>query len=187
MGTTTLRYHQTNETWQRDKCRLLGLVFECATQLQQGGPTVVLNRPNLETIVSIRGDGNCLFRCFSYILTGSQNHHLRVRKAIVAHMRSVSALLVGSPFTGITADIETYISTTRMWYSGTWGSTAEMLTLAHLVQCNIYSYNPTANIWDTVFPKTIDDSMIDDVGQRSMYLFWRNNNHFDVVTSQLER
>ena len=58
-----------------------------------GGPNVVLKRPNLRTLVKARGDGNCLFRCFSYILTGSQDQHFAVRMAIVAHMLNIAPLL----------------------------------------------------------------------------------------------
>ena len=39
------------------------------------------------------GDGNCLFWCFSYILTGSQDQPLAIRMAIVAHMRTIAHLL----------------------------------------------------------------------------------------------
>ena len=70
------RYYQTDEQWQWEKCRLLNLVFASPHDfVEPGGPNVVLRRPNLRTVVKGVGDGNCLFQCFSYILT------LRVVKA----------------------------------------------------------------------------------------------------------
>ena len=54
-----------------------------------------LTRPNLRRLRSIGGDGNCLFRALSYIITGSENLHQTIRSLIVSHMLSVSHLLIG--------------------------------------------------------------------------------------------
>ena len=31
----------------------------------------------------VKGDGNCLFRCLSYVLYGNEDHHLPVRKRVI--------------------------------------------------------------------------------------------------------
>ena len=49
---TYLRYYQTDEVWQREKCAQLGLTFHNANNLEIGGPNVFLNRPNTERIES---------------------------------------------------------------------------------------------------------------------------------------
>ena len=36
--------------------------------------------------IKIHGDGNCLFRCFSYFLYNSQNFHTRVRHSIIQNV-----------------------------------------------------------------------------------------------------
>ena len=36
----------------------------------------------------ILGDGNCLFRCFSVVITGTENHHVAVRREICKHMEN---------------------------------------------------------------------------------------------------
>ena len=41
------------------------------------------------TCKSIMGDGNCLFRSLSFIITGSEDQHLLLQGAIVRHMREV--------------------------------------------------------------------------------------------------
>jgi hypothetical protein len=85
------RYYQTDEQWQQEKCRQLNLVYARSHHfVEPGGPNVILKRPNLRAVVKGVGDGNCLFRCFSYILTGSQDQHMAIRMAIVAHMRSIA-------------------------------------------------------------------------------------------------
>ncbi|KAL5497334.1 hypothetical protein EMCRGX_G013794 [Ephydatia muelleri] len=46
------RYYQTDEQWQREKCRQLNLVFASPHDfVEPGGPNVVLRRPNLRTVV----------------------------------------------------------------------------------------------------------------------------------------
>ena len=44
-----LRYDQTDVSWQRKKCALLGLQFKRANNFEKGGLDVTLNRPNLCT------------------------------------------------------------------------------------------------------------------------------------------
>ena len=55
------RYHQTDLTWQHEKCAQLGLTFHSEVHTEKGGGGVLLNCPDLTTVVRIVGDGNCLF------------------------------------------------------------------------------------------------------------------------------
>ena len=188
------RYYQTDEQWQREKCRQLNLVFASLHDfVEPGGPNVVLRRPNLRTVVKGVGDGNCLFRCFSYILTGSQNQHLAIRMAIVAHMRSIAPLIEASAQLNVInyASLDHYIASSHMDRPNSegrygWGSETEMYAFAHMMNSNIYSYDPTAKTWMPVIPNVLDSALPDDVTlcQMSMYIVWTNNNHFDIVTSQ---
>ena len=61
-----------------------------------------------------------------------------------------------------------------------------MYAFAHMMNCNIYSYDPTAKTWMPVIPNVLDSALPDDVTlcQMSMYIVWTSNNHFDLVTSQ---
>ena len=91
---THLRYYQTDEVWQREKCTQLGLRFHNTNNFENGGPNVFLNRPNTERILGAIGDGNCLFRCFSQIITGSPDQHYAVRMCIIRYMRHISHLII---------------------------------------------------------------------------------------------
>ena len=57
--------HQVNEDWQHCMCAILGLNFVRSNRLGGGGPDVILTRPL--AVKRIGGDGNCLFRCLSWI------------------------------------------------------------------------------------------------------------------------
>ena len=65
-------------------CAVVSVPFIRSNRTHSGGATVVLGRPHHTQ--TIRGDGNCLFRSFSYLITGTQKYHYDVRSAIVAHM-----------------------------------------------------------------------------------------------------
>ena len=126
------RYHQTDLTWQHEKCAELGLTFHSEIH------TVHLHRPDLTTVVRIVGDGNCLFRCFSYIITGSQDEHFEICTAIVSHMRHIAPYLEDAQCLEMGSSIEEYISNTSIDEVNSWATTNEMSVLAHLLKCNIY-------------------------------------------------
>ena len=112
--------------------------FNFATQI--GGPGVYLNRPNTHTLLKEICDGNCLFRCFTHIITASPDHHYEVRMFIIRYMRQISHLQVGSMLTEVGEDIEAFISDTKLDVLGSYGTRNEMVTLSHLLLCNIYSF-----------------------------------------------
>ena len=89
------RYYPVDEHWQRQACKLLAIHFIHSFQRQDGGSDVVLTRPDLHSLKSIGKDGNCLFRALCYIISGSEDQHLQLRAAIVAHMRSIADLVSG--------------------------------------------------------------------------------------------
>ena len=61
-----------------------------------------------------------------------------------------------------------------------------MLTLSHLLLCNVYSFNAMDLNWSYLAdPGQIDPNIPLNVERKSMYIYWRDGNHFDVVTSQL--
>ena len=49
----------------------------------------------MQSLKSIGGDGNCLFRALCYIISGLKDQHLQVHAAIVAHMWSIDDLVSG--------------------------------------------------------------------------------------------
>ena len=76
------RYHQIDETWQRNACNRMGLRFVRVFNCQSGGAEVILRRPDLRTLHDVQGDGNCLFRAMSFVITGCESQHMEIRNAI---------------------------------------------------------------------------------------------------------
>ena len=73
------KFYSVDEQWQHNACTTLGVQFVISNRTPRG-PNVDLRPPN--HIKRIKGDGNCLFRSFSYIITGSEEQHMAVRIAI---------------------------------------------------------------------------------------------------------
>ena len=137
-------------------CQLLGLKYEAVNQTSPGCPDVVLGDPT-ET-KRIVGDGNCLFRAFSQIITGRQRQHHQVRLMITQHMLTISDLLIQSGYIHGSQDSSAhdYLVRTRMNNSGEWGSDVEMMTMAHLLKCRLHSYSSVRLLDD---PSILDKSL----------------------------
>ena len=81
-----------------------------------GGTAVPLTAPR--SMHRIQGDGNCLFRASSYAITGSERHHLFLRRAIIHYMRITDEAPCKS-YDDVT--IDDYVQRTRIDKEGTWG------------------------------------------------------------------
>ena len=198
------KYNPVDVEWQLRVCRLLGLGFCGPNRITPGSPNAPLANP--VGFKNIRGDGNCMFRSLSFIITGSEDQHMHVRRAIIRHMRDIDNVLwesqispllnnlrsigevsVGnnqSPNADHMAGINQYIAATRMDHDKTWGSEVEIMVLAHLLDTAVYSYD-TARGWNRYTPANVYGEF--DVSTRvnsQMAMYVRYNiNHYDVVTS----
>ena len=79
-------------------------------------------------------------RSLCYIISGSEDQHLQVLAAIVAHMRSIADLVTGIGPNGNRNYLVTYDNgyrtvdgRTHMAENATWGGDFEMYVLAHLL------------------------------------------------------
>ena len=123
----------------------MGLRFVRVFQCQSGGVDVILRHPDLRNLRNVQGDGNCLFRAMSYIITGSEKQHLEIRNAILRCMLSIENLLVGydsygnynylQPFGH--SSVQNYIDSRELTRTGTWGSEVEMICLSHMLNAEL--------------------------------------------------
>ena len=79
------------------------------------------------TTHSVKGDGNCLFRTLSFIITGSEEQHTLVREAILHHMLQIAHFMLSHHII-IHSSVSKYIQHTCMDQDGTWGTDIEILT-----------------------------------------------------------
>ena len=80
--TTHPRINVIDENWKRTKCDMLGISF--VPFVDQPSNIIGQSLSGFEPSETdyIEGDGNCLFRCLSKLVTGSENSHLQLRSII---------------------------------------------------------------------------------------------------------
>ena len=95
----------------------MGLQFHGPNTLALGGPDVAIKPPDARIGKHIRGDGNCLFRSFPYLITGSEDEHDAVRVAIVSYMLTIGRFLVGFHIP-TQSTVQGYLNDTLMDWKG---------------------------------------------------------------------
>ena len=121
-----LKFNPVNKQWQQNACSQIGLQFYANNRVRGGGPNAPLTRPDMRSVKRIEGDGNCLFRAFSYIITGSESQHMAVRLAILGHMINIAHFILDHHILGYNS-IQQYITSKRMDQDSAWGTDIEML------------------------------------------------------------
>ncbi len=93
--------------WQQRTCQELGLEYQGLNGIEPGSRSTPLTSPTGFKIIS--GDGNCMFRAFSFIITGSEDQLMQVRQAIVRHREPLAQAcgkVKSLPFYSICAPLE---------------------------------------------------------------------------------
>jgi hypothetical protein len=124
-----------------------------------------------------KGDGNCYFRCISYVLSGTEENHKIIRTQIVQHMRSISSSLESY----LSQNMENYLDDSGMENNSVWATEAETFATASLLETDIviYAQHGNKHSWLpytaslTLSVKTI----------YALFLVNMNNDHFNVVIS----
>ena len=116
---------------------MLVVNFVTRCDLGEGGPNVPLTHPRRVRLII--GDGNCLFRSFSYLITGTERQHAQVRRTIVNHFRLIEHWMLPH-FSHQYPSATEYIEGTHMDRNGTCGRDIEILTLAHVLNTCVYVY-----------------------------------------------
>ena len=135
----THHFYPVNENWQKTACARLGVQFRTWNRMPSGSPDMELTDPNPWRVRRIVGDGNCLFRCFSFLVTGCEEQHMEIRDAILCHMIKIAHLLLGHHMHYF--NIYEYIERTKMYLNSSWGTDVELLTFSHLLQTPVYTYD----------------------------------------------
>ena len=72
--------------WQKEKCDLLGIQLQQQTDQHSSLAGQVLGNFEPWRSPSITGDGNCLFRCLSKVISGSEEDHAKLLGEIYRYM-----------------------------------------------------------------------------------------------------
>ncbi|XP_060553971.1 uncharacterized protein LOC132715016 [Ruditapes philippinarum] len=130
-------------------------------------------------IQPIIGDGNCFFRCISYIVSGWEKHFHFFRSKLIQHMQLISQLC--TPLLNRNEDVDQYIARTKMATNNTWATQTEIFVMSHLLKTDIFIYTNSGNNyqWLRHSGQFLDRNMV--VHNQCIYLNHHNRNHYEVV------
>ncbi|KAK6167006.1 hypothetical protein SNE40_021119 [Patella caerulea] len=151
-------------------CSQLGL---SANSIENIVSTCPLTKPS--EMKSIIGDGNCFFRSISYALTGTENHHRKIRLAVVKHLKTHAALFKQYLRSDYTSVLD-YITRSRMNYVKSWASEIEIFAAADLLETDIYTYSNNNWLKFSRLQHKGDNSM-----NEAIYINHLNEIHYEVV------
>ena len=127
-----------DEVWQREKCAMLGLTFHSITKQ----PCQLIDQPlsdyqpwENEPII---GDGNCLFRCLSQMITGGQNSYGELRTIIASFIASEGTTQLGWYLkqSGYTP-LKYYINEKMTQLDGAWAGDIEIMAASEILNADI--------------------------------------------------
>ena len=165
-------FNPVDQNAQRFMCSLINLPQVCphATKVPE-----MLTKP--AKLYKIVGDGNCLFRALSYVITGRQVYHSVGRHKILDHMRTIENQLLPH----MNMSLSDYVQSSGMARERVWGTDIEIFAAASLLSTDIYVYVSAGNnfTWNK-FSK----SMVHGLPPQSTCSIYIQNTsgiHYDVV------
>lgn len=133
-GNTMVNFFPTDEQWQKTKSLIFDIHVKNINDNGRKRKMKITAEPG--KIANMRGDGNCLFRAFSFIVFGVQTFHKCVREKLVSFMEDNKVL-----FTKVeNTPMEQYLSISKMKELGTWGTEMEILAFSSLCNTTVYVF-----------------------------------------------
>ena len=175
-------FQPVDPAWQAQKCHQLQLSL-CRYHDTISGPPTSLGDPR--EIRPVAGDGNCWFRSISVAVTGDQEDHLAIRRAVVNFMAEPARdpPLRQHHMRATTAE---YLIQSSMASSGTWATDCEILATAGLLETDIYVFSRWGKLdaWQKFAASDINPGCRSCV--RSIYIK-HHNQHYEYVVNVQSR
>ena len=95
----------------------------------------------------ISPDGNCFFRCFAKIVTGSQEYHKEMRLIVTTYMIYNSSNEKLSCLLPRNTSMQSYIVQSKMQFPGEWATDLEITAASYLLNTKIHVLNFTGKIY----------------------------------------
>ena len=131
---TLINFFPITGEWQTENCDKFDLTVKNVHDSGRGRKIKITSEPT--KVACMRGDGNCLFRTFSFVLSGVQSFHKTVREKIVSYMEEnndVFSRIENTP-------MDKYLSASKMKNPGTWGTELEIIAFASMCNTPVHVY-----------------------------------------------
>ena len=125
--------------WRKKICEKLGIVYESSIKQPEnlvGGRISEFQPWETE---SIRGDGNCFFRCLSKILTGNENSHIQLRAIIAKFIASEGSTKLAWYFRQKNTHPFKYLTEESLISAdGIWASDVEIMAASLILEADVF-------------------------------------------------
>lgn len=158
--------------WQKRMCRKLDLIFR--SRVQYGHFCYFSSSDKPSSTLSIVGDGNCFFRALSLAITGSEDQHSEIRDSIGSREATYPDRY--KKFL-IRQDDDYGMHVSKMFNTRTWGSQLEMNVASDMLKLPVFLYS-NGQWLKHCFWHEYEENY-----RYAIYLFHKNQNHFEVVTA----
>ena len=141
-----------------------------------GSPDTPLTAPDMHILGDTKADGNCLFRAFSVLLTGTEHAHRKVRLAIDQHLLDNGQLFIPNAALDCSDhnSMDDYIVAYQMRHSG-WGG---VFALVHMIGQRMYNSSRVSRSWNENCP-----TLIDSPKRKEALYIYHMGDHYKVVMS----
>ena len=125
-------YNPVTEEWQKQKCQQLGISFRETFEQQPTLTGTLLSKIIPWQTEKLSMDGNCFFRCISKILSGTQDHHMKLRGEVSRYMVTNGRSIIKRYLKTFSKDASsvTYLKKSGMTESGVWGTDIEIVAIS---------------------------------------------------------
>ncbi|XP_030853795.1 OTU domain-containing protein 3-like [Strongylocentrotus purpuratus] len=175
---SVLHFSPVNEMKKKEYCTKLNIQQITPTSDNEGQTCQPIEHPC--TIKHVTGDGNCFFRAISFCVSGNENNHLLVRKAIVVHLLK-NKNRFGTRVRDGFANVSDYVTKSKVFQKGTWATEMEIMVLANLIETDIYIYDEQNAKWSIFSGKDVQLGVV--TSDKGIYLRHTQRIHYDVVLS----
>ncbi len=127
-------FHPVGRTWQENRTALLNMKVHKALPESELVKTSVTTPPGVTQIVY--GDGNCFFRAISFMLTGVQSEHRKLRELTLSWMENHPQVICEL------SNKDNYIATSNMGSLGEFATEVEIFALASFLNTAIFTFSP---------------------------------------------
>ena len=98
----------------------------------------------------IVGDGNCLFRFISKVISGSENYHIKLRGEICRYIITQGRKTMGWYVVQVHSKTPAqHLRTSNMSLEGVWGGDVELMAISAILECDVYVANRYNQIGNT--------------------------------------
>ena len=174
--------------WQKEKCNLIQIQFQQYIDQHSSMAGQQLRNYEPWRFAPISGDGNCLFRCLSMVISGSQEYHTKLRGEICRYILSEGKDKISWYFRQVLSITPAeYLGQKVMYVPGTWGSDVELMAASAILETDIYVANKIYRLPGSLIPE-VRWSRISASNDNSKYcaIYIANfNDHYEPVTAMI--